>query len=329
MDEEAAAAGLTGGLSFLMRSSIWKLLRLAACLVSAVALSSRAEQCLVLGDSLTKEYEITFPVLYPQNPGAWDARNWIEILHERRNAWFDTGRMSAYADPRIIGHKHNWAFAGASVSMIRSQLSKTGNVWWTGELKRQLRSEVERVVIFAGGNDVDRYYGYLYNGRPASTYINATRDHLRWLVDYVRGVRPSLPIALVSVPHLGCTPDIQRVHPYDPVKTGRVTTALDSLNGQLASFARLRGIAFVPGVYQMTKAMLSQPLRIGDVTFINRPDAEARPQFVFSGDGFHPNTCAHARIAQMVVEAFRVRYPSRNMTSLGDQELLTEVLGLR
>ena len=78
-----------------------------------------AQQCLVIGDSLTKEYEVEFPILYPGNRDAWDSRNWIEILHQERNSWFDLGSWSAYYDYRIVGHKYNWAFPGATTAEIR------------------------------------------------------------------------------------------------------------------------------------------------------------------------------------------------------------------
>ena len=285
-----------------------------------------AEQYLVIGDSLSKEYELEFPALYPRNRAAWDSRNWAEILHENRKTWFDLGKWSGFADPRLVGHEHNWAFPGATTSKIKSELSSWRNFWWTRELQGQVRSAAERVVIFAGGNDVDSYYPAIYNGAASAKYINATRDNLRFIVDYVRKVKGTIPIVLVSVPHVGCTPDIQKAHPTDPVKTQRVTAALDSLNAQLALFAKQRGIAFVPGVYELTKSLITQPLRIGEMTFISQADADSRPEYLFSGDGFHPNTCAHAKIAQMIIEAFRTRYPASNITSLGDVEILQTVL---
>jgi phospholipase/lecithinase/hemolysin len=287
-----------------------------------------AEQCLVIGDSLSKEYEIEFPALFPRNPESWDSRNWAEILHEHRTTWFDLGRWSGYADPRLIGHEHNWAFPGATTSQIRSQLNSWRNFWWTSELQGQIRRAAERVVIFAGGNDVDSYYASIYNGANATRSINATRDNLMWIVDYVRRVRGTIPIVLVSVPHVGCTPDIQRAHPTDAIKTQRVTAALDSLNAQLSLFARQRGIAFVPGVYDLTKSLITRPLQIGNLTFISQSDADARPKFLFSGDGFHPNTCAHARVAQLIIEAFRARYPAPSIPALSDQEVISTILRL-
>lgn len=288
----------------------------------------RAEQCLVIGDSLSKEYEIEFPALFPRNPESWDSRNWAEILHQHRTTWFDLGKWGGFADPRLIGHEHNWAFPGATTSQIRSQLGNWRNFWWTGILQGQVRKVAERVVIFAGGNDVDSYYPAIYNGTSPTKFINSTRDNLKWIVDYIRQVKGTIPIVLVSVPHVGCTPDIKRAHPTDAVKTKRVTAALDSLNFQLALFAKQRGIAFVPGVYEMTKTLITQPLQIGSVRFLSQADSNARHEYLFSGDGFHPNTCAQARIAQMIIEAFRTRYPTSAITPMSDAEVLERVLEL-
>ncbi len=288
----------------------------------------RAEQCLVIGDSLTKEYEVTFPALYPDNPQAWQARNWIETLHQQRTDWFDTGTWGSYSDPRIVGHKYNWAFAGATTSEIRSQLNNFFNILWTNTLKNHLRNDVERVVIFAGGNDADSYYADLYNGNVGPDITDTTLDNLQWIVNYVRAVNANLPIVLVSVPHVGCTPKIQQGYPTDPVKTARVTAAMDLLNANLASFAQSQGIGFAPGVYEFTKAIITQPFRIRGIEFYRVGDADARVRYTFSGDGFHPNTCAHMRIAQAVVDAFNTAYPSMPITPLEDLEVITNVLGL-
>jgi lysophospholipase L1-like esterase len=286
----------------------------------------RAAQCLVIGDSLTKEYQVEFPALFPTNPASWSARNWAEILHEHRKTWFDLGRFSAFADPRLTGHEHNWAFPGATTTEIRNQLANPLNFWWRMELEGQLEDAVERVVIFAGGNDVDSYYRTLYNGNPATAQLTATRDNLKWIVDYVRGVKASLPIVLVSVPHLGCAPKVQAENPTDPVKTARITAALDTLNSELAAFAANRGIGFVPEVYELTRRMITDPIRIGGAEFYRQADADSRPRYLFSGDGFHPGTSAQAIIAQAITAAFRVWQPL--IEPLSDREILNEVLGL-
>lgn len=287
-----------------------------------------AEQCLVIGDSLTKEYEAEFPGLFPTNPASWQARNWIEILHQHRTDWFDTGTWGSYSDPRLTGHRYNWAFPGATTTEIRTQLNAFYNKWWTDTLKDQIRNEVERVVIFAGGNDADSYYAQLYSGNVGAEVTNTTLNNIKWIVNYVRSVRLYVPIVLVSVPHVGCTPKVQQGYSTDAVKTGRVTAAMDSLNASLAAYAQEQGIGFVPGVYEFTKAILAKPFRIRGIEFYRTADADARTRYTFSGDGFHPNTCAHARIAQMVVDAFNVMYPTTVIQPLDDLYVVSTVLGL-
>ncbi len=297
-------------------------------LLLLMSFTLRAEQCLVIGDSLTKEYEAEFPGLYPNNSASWQARNWIEVLHQHRTDWFDTGTWSAYADPRLTGHRFNWAFPGATTTEIKSQLNNFLNFWWTNTLKDQLRNDIQRVVIFAGGNDADSYYASLYNGTVGPEVTNTTLSNIQWIVNFVRTTKPTIPMVLVSVPHVGCTPKIQQGYPTDPVKTGRVTAAMDALNASLAAYAQAQGIGFAPGVYEFTKALITQPFRIKGIEFYRVADANAGKRYVFSGDGFHPNTCAHTKIAQMVVEAFNSKYPGTTISPLADDYIITNVLGI-
>ncbi|MCF7786221.1 MAG: SGNH/GDSL hydrolase family protein [Prosthecobacter sp.] len=297
-------------------------------LLLMMSFTLRAEQCLVIGDSLTKEYEAEFPGLYPNNPSSWTARNWIETLHQHRTGWFDIGTWSVYPDPRLTGHRFNWAFPGATTTDIRNQLSKPLNFWWTNTLKDQLRNDVQRVVIFAGGNDADSYYADLYNGTADASVTNTTLGNLQWIINFVRTENASVPIVLVSVPHVGCTPKIQQGYPTDAVKTARVTAAMDALNASLAAHAQSQGIGFVPGVYDFTKSLITQPFRIKGIEFYRAADADARTRYAFSGDGFHPNTCAHTKIAQMVVDAFNTYYPATAITPLSDDYIISTVLGL-
>jgi lysophospholipase L1-like esterase len=283
-----------------------------------------AKQVFVIGDSLTKEYEIEFPILFPNNPQSWDSRNWVELLHEQRNADFDLGSFATFLDWRITGHTHNWAYPGATTKELRDRLESTAffDQIWQDEFDDQIKNDVERVVVFAGGNDVDDYYDDIYNGASAAQFTNKTRDNLKWIVDYIKGRKGTIPLVLVAVPHVGCAPDIQLNNPTHPTKTARVTTALDSLNAQLASYAATKGIGFASGVYDLTKDLINKPFSIGGTEFYRQADANAGVRFVFSGDGFHPNTCAHARISQIVVNAFREKYPTLNIPVVSDADLL-------
>ena len=95
---------------------------IAATILGVTSRAQGAQQVLVVGDSLTKEYQVEFPILFPNNPPAWLARNWVELLHTHRNAHFDLGSVSTFLDPRVTGHKHNWAFPGSLATSTRSML---------------------------------------------------------------------------------------------------------------------------------------------------------------------------------------------------------------
>lgn len=307
---------------------------LAAFLVvglSGVSVQAATQHCLVIGDSLSKEYEVEFPALYPSNRDAWKARNWIEILAEQRNNWFDLGHFQAFYDPRLVGHEFDWAFPGAKTQEIRDRLSSRS--WldsnWQSELRSELKGSVNRVVIFAGGNDVSGYYGDIYNGKSPTLLINKTRNNLMAIVDYVRAVRPSLQIVLVGVPHVGCTPNVQSSYPTNAVKTAKVTAALDSLNTQLAALAKTRAVGYAGGVYDFTKSLIAGKLIIGGVEIIKKADANARPTYAFSGDGYHPGTSAQARVAQIILDTFRVKWPSPAIPALTDAEILSKVLKIK
>lgn len=73
-----------------------------------------AEKWVTIGDSLTKEYELEFPLLNPGNPAAWDERNWLELLAMHRADHVDIGPLALWPDSRLTGHEYNWAFPGST-----------------------------------------------------------------------------------------------------------------------------------------------------------------------------------------------------------------------
>jgi hypothetical protein len=72
-----------------------------AFLLVALSIANQwaAEEVLVFGDSLSKEYSVEFPDL--------DAMTWIEILDKGRHEDFDNGSFRAYPDFRATGRKYN------------------------------------------------------------------------------------------------------------------------------------------------------------------------------------------------------------------------------
>lgn len=203
---------------------------LPAILLLAASPARAGDHVLILGDSLSKEYETEFKVLYPDHPDAWAARNWNEILDARRNAGFDLGSWGVYADFRLTGHTFNAAKPGGTAREFRNFLrqdeaaeaevkaSSGGSLVWPffpawRDTFNDLVAEAEKIVIFCGGNDLalgnsDPLANPEINGKPTqisyeSIYHNrpgeasnpdllrdSIRKNLRSIVQYFR-VPPS------------------------------------------------------------------------------------------------------------------------------------------
>ena len=335
------------------------------------------DKVLVLGDSLTKEYQSEFVALYPTNPEAWGARNWIELLDSRRHEQFDLGPWQIYPDWRLTGHEYNWARPGGTArdfrNFVRSDAAgkaelQSVNPLYTGSTLTSSRAtfnglipQSQRMVLFLGGNDLalgnsDPAANPEFDGSPkqidyesiyAGTFGAASeayrlRDSIRKsilsVLQYLlsplsNGGSPrySGAIVLCSVPHVGCTPKVQQDAGTDPGRTAVLTEMIEILNDELRFMAATTFNIGFADIYPVTKEILDPgTFRIGGVSFIKEADADCGPRYLFSGDGFHPNTAVHAKVAQIVGDAFSKKYPelSPEMPRLTDREIITEVLGL-
>jgi lysophospholipase L1-like esterase len=343
----------------------------------ALSPATAGENVLVIGDSLSKEYETEFKGLYPDRPDAWDARNWNEILDARRNDAFDLGSWGIYADFRLTGHTFNCAKPGGTAREFRNFLrqdeaaeeeitgsSGGGLVWpffptWRDTFN-DLLADAEKVVIFYGGNDLalgnsDPLANPEYNGQPKqidyeSIYDgrfgeasnpdllrDSIRKNLRSIVQYLRvppsgQSRPRFagPIVLVNAPHVGCTPKVIGDTGTDETRHARCTAMIERLNGELRALADEFDLGYAD-VYALTD-QIRRPgdFTIGGIRFSRAPDPDCGPRALFSGDGFHPNTPAQAKMAQIILQAFRTKYPATtvNTPPLSDREIIEGVLGL-
>jgi hypothetical protein len=362
----------------------------AALLLSAVS-SAAVEHISVIGDSLSKEYQVTFPGIHfplfgieiegidELNPGA---RNWTEILHVRRNAHFDLGvfRNSVfsdmYSDTRLLGHEYNWAVPGATSRALRLLLTDPNSsellndpdigtlLAFAGDYKDvpqrltwQLRDTSSAAVIWCGGNDlrfgntdpfttVDNVkirYQTIYEGdgvtgssNPAPL-MNSILNNIKTIAEFTRAANPTLPIVVVAVPHIGCAPTVKAAWPTDPVRTQRITNAVQGLNNELKTWTEnTLGGAFVD-VFPTTVALISGSPDIGCVQIANTSDTQgagapqsAHNRFIFSHDGFHPITPFQGRVAQLVQLSLQEKWPDVFGASppLMERELLTDVLGI-
>jgi hypothetical protein len=351
-------------------------------------MAAPAAKLTVLGDSLTKEYRILFPGvnlpplvqipgLDPTNP---NARNWAEILDERRHAHFDSGTLRSsvfnpWTDLRLLGHECNWAVPGATARAISLMLTNPNAPELAADpdfttitnlapdwkltpqrLTTQLASVPAGAVIWAGGNDLRfgnadpaaSFAGkpisyetiYLGDGTGAGNpqpLMDSIASSIRTAALFVRAANPSLPIAICAVPHVGCTPEVRTLWPTDPVRTGRITSALAALNSSLKTWTENTLGGVWVDTFSLTTQLITSTIHIGGVPFRNESDTVTEPEpaaahnrFLFSHDGFHPITPLHAVVAQSVQAALAARFPATYASSppITDREIITSILGL-
>lgn len=304
---------------------------------------------LVIGDSLSREYQFEFPTFE-------DARNWVEILAERRPADIGFGDLetldlSAFRIPcaifggtfcdaigdgeqDLMRYEHNWAIPTFTARAYRDNLTGTGasDLIWQGLIEADF-DRVDTVVVFLGGNDFDSVYGSIYGGDTAVTnaMVAGLTDDLKAIVNYVRGEAAGLEIVLANVPHVGATPEVKGDHPTDPVKTGRVTDALAAINGELAAFAAAEGIAYADVAALTLDLIEPATYCIGGVEFFNAGSDSGEVEFLWLGgqlsQNFHPNTNGQALVANAIVAALNETYGA-GIAPLSNREILEALLGL-
>ncbi len=294
-----------------------------------------AENWVLIGDSLTKEYSIEFPLLHPDNPASWDERNWIELLSEHRPDHVDIGRYSAFwPDTRLRGHEYNWAFPGSTSADWENILTDTSlgglqNALLRLQLNPYLADVADRVVIFLGGNDLKNNYGTYYDGADPASFIASLVSNIEAIIDYVRDQNGSVPIVLANMPDVGVTPVVLESKP-DPVKRQRNTALTTEVNRRLRVLAGEKGIGFAD-IGALTDE-LAGPRRyvIGGIHFEKGVDPNPLSndaEYLFSPDGFHPNTAAHLLFANAIVQGFNRQYPDLSPVPPFTTEEMLRILG--
>lgn len=294
-----------------------------------------AEKMVVIGDSLSKEYELEFPLLNPGNPAAWDERNWLELLSEHRGEYIDIGKQAAWPDSRLVGHEYNFAFPGSTTAEWEDILSST--IFTHPEfltsrlnLNQNLKDVADRVVIFLGGNDLKNNYRTYATGADPTDFINGLVSHAEAIVDYVRDQNTTVPIVLVNMPDVGATPIVVDTYP-DSVERQRVTSITKEVNLRLLRLAKTKRIGYAD-IEQTTDRIISEPrFVLGGVRFLTGIDPKPLsndPEYLFSPDAFHPNTAMHFLIANEINRAFEIAYPTLEaIPPFTNEELLT-ILGI-
>lgn len=294
--------------------------------------SAHSERYMILGDSLSREYQFEFTEFD-------EARNWVEILSAIRPEDFDFGKVRTVdlgfinSSWDIVSHAYNWALPTFGANEYNGLLQDSG----IGDaLFRQLINpaydDTERAVIFLGGNDIDRIYNEIYQGRDENNSgVKAIYSDIEDILLEVKQQNSELEIVLVNVPHVGATPEVKSAHPTDEVKTQRVSDAIELLNRQLKKLADEHDAAFAD-VYTLTEGLIDPaPLCIGGVPFINEGNDDGDPDYVWLGGAlaanFHPNTNGQALVARAIVEAVNEKF-GESIAPITDRVILEEVLGI-
>jgi lysophospholipase L1-like esterase len=295
-------------------------------------------------------------------------KNWIEILSDPayRGSQFALGtRKSISVDLPLnssfqlfLRQNHNWAIPGLKADGLRKFVQSQATflellsddpdfeilAWilrfsnFDGiadfsltDLEQQIREQAKRVVIGIGGNDARSIYGTVYNGGSAGKFVEDFVADLADVITRVQTLNPTVQIVLINVPHVGITPNVRESHPYDPLKTGRVSAVLGELNQRLATLAADKHIGYAD-VYTPTLKLLdpANPLCIDGIPFPNIGTTDGAPNPVWLNgplsDNFHPNTNAQTVIANAVIHAFNRTYQAE-IAPLSATETLVNLLG--
>lgn len=297
-----------------------------------------------------------------------EVRNWIEILNDPlfRNQHFDIGARDNYNVPGIpfvtddqrflFRHEYNWAVPGQTVDQMRRFIAGTSTfleilgendefanfidlISYTDfdasqfsliDFENQIQDTAERLTFFIGGNDVRGIYGTVYNGDSAGSFVDDFMEDSIAVLDRVQQLNPDIQVVIVNVPHIGITPEIKGKYPTDAVKTARVTSVLNDLNGRLADLAEARGFGYAD-IYRSTLSLIGPgPLCLHGIAFENAGSTTAELSKVWLNGpisaNFHPNTNAHTVIANAVIDAFNTTYAT-GIAPLSATEILGELHG--
>ena len=289
-----------------------------------------ADQVLIIGDSLSKEYEIEFATdNYPDR-----VKSWTEILDDLRNDDFDYGSLNSVAVPVpftvVPGHEYNWSWPGGVMEDFVDLVE--GRTFFDNVARDLLEDrieDVERVVFFVGGNDVDSVYQTAYEGRSIESFTGRFIEETETVLDYLIDEAPGREIVMVSIPHVGATPDVKSDHPFDPVLTGNATAAYAVVEAEMRALAEEKGVGYVD-IFSLTVPLLDDDdYCFQGVGFENQSAADGRQERLWLGGpvaaDFHPNTLLQAEIANAIIDGFNERYDSgiRRLTTREILETLT------
>jgi len=305
-------------------------------------LPGQAGNLVVLGDSLSAEYESVPDFPGVENPTAyaavtragWESMSWTEILGRLRPAQLNLGEhrssLIGWGDLRFSGYERNFAVPGFTAGewerIANSSLfSDIQYLPYRQTLADVLREEADQVVVWLGANEFRGEYGRLYDGADPTPLIDGLRRDVAEVLDFVLGQRPGLEVVVVTIPDLGFSPDKALAHP-ELTGQARVTEATVRANEVIREEALALGAAVADVFAEMDRVVQEGVVYFGAVDIKPGLHAENDPRYWFTRDGLHPNTAPQLVIARLIVDTFNEAFGSA-IPRIGDAEAL-ELLGL-
>lgn len=310
-------------------------LLLALTSVGALSLPAAPLKILVIGDSQSEEYRFEIPFSAPASvPFDANMMNWIEILSAHREDEVTFGKyrpnLASYPDVRNGGYEFNWSIPGALtetwVDVLNSSIFENpGFVTSKITLLDQL-DEVDAVVIFLGGNDMNNVYNDLTKNNPPPGWPESVIAQINEIVAKIRNQDSNLAIVIGNFPDVGGTQKRQLDFP-DRNKRDLASSYIADANEELRVYAERENIPLFD-VAAFTLDLIDEaPYRIAGVEFFPFGDPENKSRKLLCRDGFHPATSSQAMIANGIIGALNTATGS-DLIPLGEEEIVTDILGL-
>ncbi|MDB2429768.1 SGNH/GDSL hydrolase family protein [Akkermansiaceae bacterium] len=299
---------------------------------TAIALPKKV---LVVGDSMSEEYRFEIPFSAPaSDPTDSNTKNWVELLAEFRSDEITFGAYEnnafSYPDLRNAGYEFNWGVPGAETTLwsavMRASIFEDQQYLSSQITLLSQVDDVDAIVIFLGGNDIQNNYRELSRNTPPANFPNNIIDQLDDLIDAIRDENSSVPIVIGDFPDVGGT-EKRRLDFPDRAIRAIATNYIDQANLALRNYASSRGATVFKVSELTTDLAFENPYRIGNVEFFPTADPENRSRFLFCRDGFHPSTPAQVRLANMIVGALNTG-AGWSLTPFSNEETLTDILDI-
>jgi hypothetical protein len=305
-------------------------------LLLALAPAPAAPHLVAIGDSLTAEYDSLTGIAGVDDPTeyaaitvpGWESMSWTEVIGRLRSAWLDLGSyrttLPGWNDLRFTGYQFNFAIPGFEASqyedIVTSSIFQHQQYYPYRHTMETDLGDAAAAVVWIGSNELRAHYDSLYNGADAQPLIDGLRNDIGAILNFVRSQGAVMHVVVANLPDLNAAPSKLAGHP-DPQKRALVTSATMLANQVISELAAARGMA-VADVFTATRRLIEgEQTWYGPIVVLPGTHPDNYPQYAFTRDGLHPNTCMQTEIARIIIDTFNQAYGT-GIPQITDSEAL-------